>query len=84
MSDKNDIRIDVVGDADGFHAPGEAERDLDRLKVAALATGGALTTMATGAAGAMAAWATAQVAATFAIKDTADEVGKLAQRMGSR
>lgn len=82
MSDKNDIRIDVVGDAEGFAGPAEAERELDRLKGAALAAGSALTTMATGVAGALAAWTTAQVAATFAIKDTADEVGKLAQRMG--
>ena len=79
MSDRNDIRIDVVGDADDFgRSTVEAERQLDALKAAA----GAMATVAASAAGGMAAWATAQVAATFAIKDTADEVGKLAQRMG--
>ena len=44
--------------------------------------GGVLTTMAGGAAAGVAAWATAQIAATFAIKDSSDEVGKLSQRMG--
>ncbi len=44
--------------------------------------GGAVAGVAATAAGGMAAWALAQVAATFAIKDTADEVGKLSQRMG--
>jgi len=100
MSGKNDIRIDVVGDAGGFSSAAKAaEKELDGLKGASVetATGlrgtalagelltgalGGMASAATLAAGGLVAWVTAQLAATLAIKDTADEVGKMAQRMG--
>lgn len=42
----------------------------------------ALTGVVATAAAGMAAWATAQLAASLAIKDTADQIDKLSQRMG--
>ncbi len=100
MSEKNDIRIDVVGNADGFTgATAQAEKELDGLKGSVAEAGNALRgssaaaglmegatialtgVVATAAAG-VAAWATAQLASAMAIKDTADEIDKLSQRMG--
>lgn len=100
MSEKNDVRIDVVGSVDGFKgATAQAERELDGLKESALAVGGglkessaaagmmegatiALTGVVAAAGTAIAAWATAQLASALAIKDTADQIDKLSQRMG--
>lgn len=100
MSEKNDVRIDVVGSVDGFKgATAQAERELDGLKESALAVGGglnessaaagmmegatiALTGVVATASAGIAAWATAQLASALAIKDTADQIDKLSQRMG--
>ena len=100
MSDKNDVRIDVVGSVDGFKgATAQATRELDGLKESAIAAGGglkdssaaagmmegatiALTGVVATAGAAIAAWATAQLASALAIKDTADQIDKLSQRMG--
>ena len=100
MSDKNDVRIDVVGSVDGFKgATAQATRELDGLKESAIAAGGglkdssaaagmmegatiALTSVVATAGAAIAAWATAQLASALAIKDTADQIDKLSQRMG--
>ncbi|MCU0988042.1 MAG: phage tail tape measure protein [Xanthomonadales bacterium] len=100
MSDKNDVRIDVVGSVDGFKgATAQAARELDGLKENAIAAGGglkessaaagmmegatiALTSVVATATAGIAAWAAAQLASAVAIKDTADEIDKLSQRMG--
>jgi len=100
MDQQNSVRIDVVGSVDGLKGTaGDAERELDRMKKAALEAGEGMrgaalagqvlevagrgvATIALTAAGGIAAWGAAQIAATLSIKDTADEVGKLSQRMG--